>query len=245
MIFQTLNGKWVMNERGSEAFVEAQVPGSVLSALLVGHRTNDPFFGTNEEETRALFEKDYFFSTEFELIPELFEQERIVLCCKGIDTMSRVYVNNMLAGTTDNMHRTYNFDVKQLLHPGINMVMVELLSPINYIESRMPTSGKAIEYTPQGCARGNQYLRKANCMFGWDWAANIPDCGIWRSIDLIGYSLIRIDDVLISQRHEKKKVTLDIDVKTELIRKDHYIIQAELVTPDGKVSAITETLTGD
>ena len=50
MIFQTLNGKWVMNERGSEAFAEAQVPGSVLSALLVGHRTNDPFFGTNEEE---------------------------------------------------------------------------------------------------------------------------------------------------------------------------------------------------
>ena len=54
MIFQTLNGKWVMNERGSEAFVEAQVPGSVLSALLVGHRTNDPFFGTNEEEAREL-----------------------------------------------------------------------------------------------------------------------------------------------------------------------------------------------
>ena len=88
MIFQTLNGKWVMNERGSEAFVEAQVPGSVLSALLIGHRTNDPFFGVNEEETRQLFRKDYFFSTEFELFPELYEQEKIVLCCKGIDTLS-------------------------------------------------------------------------------------------------------------------------------------------------------------
>ena len=57
MIFQTLNGKWVMNERGSEAFVEAQVPGSVLSALLVGHRTNDPLFGINEEETRQLIQE--------------------------------------------------------------------------------------------------------------------------------------------------------------------------------------------
>ncbi len=243
MIFQTLNGKWVMNERGSEAFVEAQVPGSVLSALLVGHRMSDPFYGINEEEARQLFRKDYFFSTEFELIPELFEQEKIVLCCKGIDTLARVYVNNMLVGQTDNMHRTYNFDVKQYLHLGINMVMVELLSPINYIESQTGSSGKTVDYTPGGCTKGNQYLRKAHCMFGWDWGANIPDCGIWRSIDLIGYSLIRIDDVLITQNHNKKKVTLDIDVKAELIRKDHYIIQAELVTPDGKVSAITETMT--
>ncbi len=245
MIFQTLNGKWVMNERGSEAFVEAQVPGSVLSALLVGHRTNDPFFGINEEETRQLFRKDYFFSTEFELIPELFEQEKIVICCKGIDTLARVYVNNMLVGTCDNMHRTYNFNVKPYLHLGINMVMVELMSPINYIENRQPASGKEVHYTPAGCTPGNQYLRKTHCMFGWDWGANIPDCGIWRSIDLIGYSLIRIDDVNITQKHEKKTVTLDIDVKAELIRKDHYIIQAELVTPDGKVSAITETLTDE
>ena len=215
-----------MNERGSEAFVEAQVPGSVLSALLVGHRTNDPFFGVNEEEARELFRKDYFFSTEFELLPELYEQEKIVLCCKGIDTLSRVYVNNMLAGTTDNMHRTYNFDVKQYLRPGINMIMVELLSPINYIENRVPTTNKEIDYVPEGTTRGAQYLRKAHCMFGWDWAANIPDCGIWRGIDLIGYSL-------------------DINVKAELLRQDHYIIQAELVTPDGKVSAITETLTED
>ena len=80
MIFQTLNGKWVMNERGSEAFAQAQVPGSVLSSLLVGHRISDPFFGTNEEETRQLFRRDYFFSTEFELMPELYEQEKIVLC---------------------------------------------------------------------------------------------------------------------------------------------------------------------
>ncbi len=234
-----------MNERGSEAFVEAQVPGSVLSALLISHRINDPFFGINEEETRQLFDKDYFFSTEFELMPELYEQEKIVLCCKGIDTLARVYVNNMLAGTCSNMHRTYNFDVKQYLRPGINMVMVELLSPTNYIRTRQPSMNKTISYTPAGCTPGNQYLRKAHCMFGWDWGANLPDCGIWRSIDLIGYSLVRLDDVSIIQRHEKKKVTLDIHVKAELIRKDHYIIQAELVTPDGKVSAITETLTGE
>lgn len=245
MIFQTLNGNWIMNERGSEGFVEAMVPGSVMASLLVGHRTADPFFGTNEEEARELFRKDYFYSTEFEILPELYEQEHIRLCCKGVDTISRIYINNMYIGATDNMHRTYNFEVKQYLQPGINTIMIELLSPINYIENRQPTNGKEIDFAATGCAKGNQYIRKAHCMYGWDWGAYIPDCGIWRSIDLIGYSFIRIDDVLITQRHEKKKVVLDINVKAELYHRDHFIIQTEIVTPDGKVSAITETMTGN
>ena len=33
MIFQTLNGNWVMNEKGSEAYIEAKIPGTVLSTL--------------------------------------------------------------------------------------------------------------------------------------------------------------------------------------------------------------------
>jgi len=245
MIFQTLNGKWIMNERGSESYIEASVPGSVLSALLVQHRVQDPFFGTNEIETREMFRKDYFFAREFEIIPELFEQERVRLCCKGIDTISRIYINNMLAGSTDNMHRTYYFDIKQFLHPGINTIMVEIFSPINYIENRKPTLGKEIDYVSQGCMKGNQYLRKAHSMFGWDWGAQIPDCGIWRSIDLIGYSLIRLDDVKIIQHHEKKKVNLEIRVRAELFRKGPYIIQSEVVTPEGRVSAITETMEGN
>ena len=243
MISQTLNGRWLLNERGSEGLVECSIPGSVLSALLIHHRIQDPFFGTNEYEVREIFKKDYFFSREFEIMPELYEQERIRLCCKGIDTISRIYINNMYIGSTDNMHRTYNFDIKQYIQPGVNMIMVELLSPINFIENAKVTEGKEISYVPQGCMKGNQYIRKPHCMFGWDWGAQVPDCGIWRSIDLIGYSLVRLDDVQIIQHHEKKKVTLDIIVRAELIRNDHYIIQAELVTPDGKVSAITETLT--
>lgn len=245
MIFQTLNGKWIMNEKGSEGYIEASVPGSVLSALLVQHRVQDPFFGTNEIETREMFRKDYFFAREFEIIPELFEQERVRLCCKGIDTISRIYINNMLAGSTDNMHRTYYFDIKQFLHPGINTIMVEIFSPINYIENRKPTLGKEIDYVSQGCMKGNQYIRKAHSMFGWDWGPQIPDCGIWRSIDLIGYSLIRLDDVQIIQHHEKKKVNLEIRVKAELFRKGPYIIQSEIVTPEGRVSAITETMEGN
>lgn len=244
MIFQTLNGKWVMNERGSDGFVEASVPGSVLSALLVQHRIQDPFFGTNEIETREMFRNDFLFAREFEILPELLEQERIRLCLKGVDTISRIFVNNVLVGQTNNMHRTYYFDVKQYLRMGVNTIMVEIFSPLNYINTHKPSYNKEILYSPKGCLPGSQYLRKAHTMFGWSNNTAIPDCGIWRSIDLIGYSLIRIDDVLITQHHEKSKVSLEIRVRGELFRQGPYIIQTEVVTPEGRVSAITETMTG-
>ncbi len=242
MIFQTLNGRWLINEKGSESYVEGKVPGSVLSALLIQHRIRDPYFGTNEYQTREIFRNNFYFTRSFDVEPELMSQERIYLCCKGIDTLSSIYINDMPIGRTENMHRTYYFNVKDYLKPIGNTITIEIESPINYIESVRPGFNKEIHYTPTGCMTGNQYIRKAHCMFGWDWGAQIPDCGIWRSIDLIGYSYIKLDEVEIIQHHEKKRVVLEINVDAELIRPDTYIIQAELVTPDGIPSAVTSTL---
>ncbi|HAG69669.1 MAG TPA: beta-galactosidase [Lachnospiraceae bacterium] len=242
MIYQTLNGRWLINEKGSESYVEGSIPGSVLSSLLIQHRTQDPYFGTNEYQTREIFRNDFYFTRGFDIEPELMSQERIYLCCKGIDTLSKIYINDMPIGRTDNMHRTWYFNVKDYLRLQGNTITIEIDSPIDYIESVRPGFNKEIHYTPVGCMKGNQYLRKAHSMFGWDWGAQIPDCGIWRSIDLIGYSFIRLDEVEIIQHHEKKRVVLEINVDAELIRPDTYIIQAELVTPDGMPSAVTSTL---
>jgi len=245
MIFQTLNGNWVMNEKGSEAYIDAKVPGSVLSTLLVQHRVSDPFFGTNEEEVMDLFRGDYYFTRQFEPSSDLLQQQKIELCCKGIDTIAKIYINNVPVGSTDNMHRTYSFDVKNYLVYGVNTITIEIDSPVNYIENAHASINKEAVYTPEGSMKGSQYLRKTHSMFGWDFGPKIPDMGIWRSIDLIGYSLIKLDDVLVIQHHEKKKVTLEMKVKANIIERGMYIIQGEIVTPEGRVSAITETMEGN
>jgi beta-mannosidase len=53
-------------------------------------------------------------------------------------------------------------------------------------------------------------------MFGWDWAPSLPDMGIWRSIYIEGYKMQRMDDVYITQMHEKGNVTLDIRIKLDM-----------------------------
>ncbi len=242
MIYQTLNGTWLINEKGSEAYIEGKVPGSVLSALLIQHRLRDPFFGKNEYATKELFWSDFYFTRDFDVMPELMTQEKIYLCLKGIDTLAKIYINDMPIGKCDNMHRTYYFEVKEYLMPQGNRITIELDSPLEYIESVRAGLNKDINYVPAGCFKGNQYIRKPHCMFGWDFAAGIPDCGIWRGIDLVGFSYIKLEDVEIIQHHEKKNVRLEINVNAEVFHKDTFIIQAELITPEGHVSAITETM---
>lgn len=244
MIYQTLNGTWLINEKGSEAYIEGKIPGSVLSALLIQHRLQDPFYGLNEYPTREIFRSDFYFTREFDVMPELMSQERIYLCCKGIDTLAKIYINDMPIGRTENMHRTYYFNITGYLRPVGNRITIEIDSPIEYIENLRPGLNKAVHFTPQGSMKDSRYLRKSHCMMGWDFAAQLPDAGIWRSIDLVGYSMIRLDEAEIIQHHDKKSVNLEINVSAEVFRNDPFIIQAELITPEGRISAITETMVG-
>ena len=84
MIYQTLNGTWLINEKGSEAYIEGKVPGSVLSALLVQHRLQDPFFGLNEYPTKEMFYSDFYFTREFEVMPELIGTTAAVTACEKL-----------------------------------------------------------------------------------------------------------------------------------------------------------------
>ena len=113
-----------MNEKGTESYIDAKIPGSVLSTLLVQHRIQDPFFGTNEEEVMGLFKSDYYFTRQFEPSSDLLQQQKIELCCKGIDTLAKIYINNVPVGSTDNMHRTFTFDVKNYLVYGVNTITI-------------------------------------------------------------------------------------------------------------------------
>ena len=47
-------------------------------------------------------------------------------------------------------------------------------------------------------------------MFGWDWGPRLPDCGIWREIELLGCSS-GIITVEVLQDHEADRVTLHLN----------------------------------
>ena len=70
---------------------------------------------------------------------------------------------------------------------------------------------------------GFPHIRKAHCMFGWDWGPRLPDAGIWRSLGILGVNEGRIDNVYISQNHKEKKVSLNFKVDIKINDKSNTL----------------------
>ncbi len=210
----SLNGAWTL-EIPASAFgaVPAAVPGSVYHDLLTAGCIEDPFWRDNETEALKLMENDFVYSRRFEVGADLLGCESVILRCEGLDTLAEIRVNGALAGTAENMHRIWEYDVKSLLREGENDISVRFASPTKYIReayalSRADGSSDAMVGFP--------LLRKAHCMFGWDWGPRLPDAGIWRPISLLGIDTARIRDVLILQDHSRAPDAVALTVRTNL-----------------------------
>jgi len=83
------------------------------------------------------------------------------------------------------------------------------------------------------CAvRGISHIRKASCMFGWDWGPKLPDMGIWRDISIIYGNAGRISDMYIRTKSEENKYILNIELKNDIFSEDCsvYLRQGRLFT---------------
>ena len=229
----SLNGPWTLDIPGSAFMaVPAEVPGSVYHDLLTAGRIPDPFYRDNETEALKLMEYDFHYSRAFQVDGELLDRGAILLRCEGLDTLAAVYINGAEAGRADNMHRTWEFDVKDLLREGENTIAVHFASPTKFIRESYaadPADGTA------DAMEGFPSLRKAHCMFGWDWGPRLPDAGIWRDISLIGVDTARIRDVLVKQFHEDGRVTLEIDTHIARLADAPAEVRVSVTAPDGTV----------
>ncbi len=245
MIQQYITDGWKM-KRSGEDFQPAEVPGTVYTDLLRNGSMEDPFWKDNEIRALELMEYDYEYETTFTCDSGLLTSDKILLHFDGIDTIADVYVNDELAGKAYNMHRVWEYDITPLLKQSENSLRVVLHSPLRYIreafqECRTLGSEDAMD--------GFVHLRKAHCMFGWDWGAHLPDAGIFRKVSLIGINHARIDNVYIEQKHEKDSVLLRFRVEEETLSEESmagkqvrecaapHSYRVEIITPSGEVIA--------
>lgn len=227
-----LNSSWKMNKAGNNESLECSVPCSVYKTLIEHGKIPDPYYRENEYISTEICDDDYDFSTEFEVSEEILQSSRVILKFEGIDTLAEIYVNDILVGAADNMHRIWEFDVKSAVRLGKNNIVVKIKSPNKYIAQKhaeRPLWG--VDTTMEGYT----HIRKAHCMFGWDWGPKLPDMGIWRDVKLIAFSDGRILDVHFTQEHSKGKVELSCDVNAEYSENHNIIL--EVISPDGEVKA--------
>ena len=227
----SLNGAWSLDVTNTGfTSVPATVPGSVYHDLLTAGLIPDPFYRDNETEALKLMDNDFHYRRSFTAEEALLGCDAVVLRCEGLDTIATVLLNGQVAGHADNMHRVWEFDIKPLLRPGENSIEIRFSSPTRYIKAAYAAS---VADGVEDAMVGFPHIRKAHCMFGWDWGPRLPDAGIWRDISVLGIGTARIRDVHILQHHEAGKVALEIATHvTELT--GNAPVRVTVTGPDGR-----------
>ena len=196
----------------NQDFIETSVPSSIYGTLLEKGLIPDPFYRDNELTALKLMENDFEYQTTIVVTEEMLTCDALLLTFEGIDTIADIYVNDSLVGQAYNMFRTWEFDILDSVSVGENTIRVIIYSPTRYIREE---NEKVYTGGSTDSMEGYPHLRKAHCMFGWDWGPRLPDAGIFRKVFIKHVKEAMLDSVYITQNHEENLVKLDFTIDIE------------------------------
>ncbi|MBQ9309739.1 MAG: glycoside hydrolase family 2 [Bacteroidales bacterium] len=186
------------------AWMQARVPGTVLTNLVENGVLPDPYFSDNNRLTKGLIPdindvgRDYYtywFRTEFD-IPESYEGKKVWLHPEGINYRAEFWVNGHLFSTVTGMFRDDDIDITEFANIGGKNALAVLVYPVDFPgRPGKKTWGAPGEYNNGG--DGNIGLNSTMLMsVGWDFtfwdAVRDRNTGIWRSISLYSTGAITV-----------------------------------------------------
>ena len=186
-------------------------PCSMYSVLLDNKLIDDPMCTPRIEDLARYSERGCTFSASFEVTPLILSMKNVILRFHGLDTLCRVEINGHTVGNTDNMHMTYDFEVKTKLHVGMNRLKL-VFSPVKESDT----------------------VRKVYSSFGTDASPRLPDMGIFRKVEIVAFNHKIISGIRVKQTHTDGAVRLDLTVKT-YGHDDFSRAVATLTSPAGNV----------
>ena len=218
-----LGGEWQLTQQGATSSLDAQVPGNVHLDLLRAGKIPDPFYRDNADHLGWIFKSTWNYEREFEVPSDWIDRKVVLLRCEGLDTVARIEINGEQVADTDNMYRTWEFDVKPYLRAGTNQLRISF-SPIQpYIEAFQQRAPKVPNATGKEIAN----IRKSPYHNGWDFGQQFLTCGIYKPIYLVAYDTARISDVRIAQDlKDKDSAKLSVEVAADKIGSDELKLEA-------------------
>ena len=139
MLTQPLLENWELLWQGKE--VDVRVPCSLYTDLYRCGAIPDPYFRDNETAAFELSKEDCAVRTSFDAPPELLACPRVLLRFEGVDTLAEIVLNGTALGRTFNMHRVWEFSVRELLRERDNRLEVRFSSPLRYLEEQVRLQG--------------------------------------------------------------------------------------------------------
>ena len=218
---------WKLIKDGAE--YPCEVPCSYYDVLLNNGLMKDPHYRDQEKYAEEAYGDDCRFETVFYVGTEVLSKRVQLLVFEGLDTLCDICLNGRSIGKTNNMHRTWSFDVCGLLREGENRLAVQISSAVTYfrrMHALHPMRGNG-DTIP-----GFAHIRKAFYMSGWDWGPTLPDMGIFRPVSVQAYD-DRITDVEIRQKHLGDG-SVTVTVRSEIDGGEDCRVEAVLTDANGK-----------
>jgi len=169
-------------------WITANVPGDVHSALVERGLITDPYFGHQDQNSRWIEDREWWYRTQFDYILEPDRGERHELVFEGLDTFATIYVNGLEVGKTDNMLLAHTFDVTKVLRSGWNAISVKF-DPL-----RLHHADKEL-FQWSSYTKERPWLRKAAMNFGWDWGPRMVTVGICGKVRIERSRIAKLDSV--------------------------------------------------
>jgi hypothetical protein len=179
----------------TDGWLDAIVPGTVLSTFVERGVYPDPDFGLNNLSIpEALSRQDYWYRTEFNPHASL-RGRRLTLKLNGINYAASVWLNGKPLGEVRGAFMRGEFDVSaHVSHGRANALAVRVSPPphpgIPHEQSIAAGPG------PNGgimCLDGPTFI----CTEGWDWIPGVRDraTGIWQEVTLKATGAVKLGDV--------------------------------------------------
>jgi len=232
----SLGGEWQFASQQVDTDLNwqaAQVPGTVQTDLLRLGKIPDPFIASNEDSVQWVSEKKWVYKKQFAMTEAQLERKKHLLHFDGLDTYTKVFLNDSLILESNNAFRQWEVDVSALLQSE-NTLMIELL-PVGPIEARVAAQ---LDYELPEAPR--VFTRKPQFQYGWDWGPTIKTMGIWRAVSLQSYSNARLTDAFI-QTQEIKEDKAQLLAKVELEVLNDEAISVEITNETTRVRTTLNT----
>lgn len=211
-------------------WINATVPGTVLTSLVEQGIFPDPYFGLNNLAiSDSLARTHWWYRNVFE-IPQNTHGERICLLFNGINYRAEVFLNGRKLGNIEGAFIRGEFDITNLVKKDAkNILAVHIL----------PTDNPGIPHEQsikagQGLNGGHLSLDGPTFIssIGWDWIPGIRDrnIGIWQDVRLrIGGDVQVIDPQIITDVLLPDTTRANIAIHTTLRNRSSKSVSGKLI----------------
>jgi mannosylglycoprotein endo-beta-mannosidase len=167
----------------AEGWMDAVVPGTILTTLLHNKQIPDPFFGMNNNLIPDVYNtgRDYYtywFYNEFET-PQIKDGQEVWLSFRGINYFADVFLNGKRINTST--HQGMYLREKYLITPYLNKGKSNKLAV--WVAPPDPVGNASSGQGGDGTIGRNVTMQ---CTAGWDWICPIRDrnTGIWDQVSI-------------------------------------------------------------